>query len=388
MTVIGFLLFLATVATFGKEGNLRLQTAFTSAPQGKFSSSFNFTSNPIKDPNSIDQSSPEFICNNFDLVQLFANVSSVDTVGGTMKLHFLFFPCGKFISVDPVHGRSNIAVNMNITIDSKVFRFADDLPMSSQDIVTRFARGDVNNYPIETYESNAFQISGSYFPETSSNVSSPVPIRLSIVGALQTFSIDIPEVIDVSETGDGTLLSVRVRVRRSFTTRAFSIFVMGVMWVLSILTFCLSVSPWIRNYKAEAPTLAIPNTLLFALPAIRNSQPGVPAIGATVDVVSFFWCEMLTAVSSLIMLTNYILYTYYPPKPRTPTPAPPPPEPETLKEPVHGPPVNAEPPPSSRRRNWAGSLRRRGTESDAARRRTRFSSVTVARGAGGGGRGE
>ncbi|KAJ3216193.1 hypothetical protein HDU67_009842 [Dinochytrium kinnereticum] len=383
MSVVGLLLFFATVAIFGvlnsKEGNLRLQTAFSSKPPDKSSSNFNLTAAPLRDINSVDPNSPQFICNNYDLVQIFANVSSIDTVGGTMKLHFLFFPCGKFVTVDPIQKRSNLAVNMNITID---------LPMPSQDISTRFARGDVNNYPIETYESNAFQISGTFavtdptLNATQRPSQLPVPISLSIVGALQTFSIDIPEVIDVSDDGNGLLLSVRVRVLRSFTTRAFSIFVMGVMWILSILTFCLALSPWIRNYRAEAPTLAIPNTLLFALPAIRNSQPGVPAIGCTADVISFFWCEMLTAVSSLTMLANYIIFTYYPPKSRT-SPVQPPSTPKAPTQPQENNPspgshpVNAPASAvgwSSRRRGLGGTLRRRATEADG-RRRTRFGST-------------
>ncbi|KAJ3103589.1 hypothetical protein HDU97_010009 [Phlyctochytrium planicorne] len=214
MSVVGLVLFFATVAIFGvlnsKEGNARLQTAFSSRPPGKTISVFNTTQTPIKDPSSLDPSSNEFICNNFDLVQVFANVSAIDTVAGVMKLHFLFFPCGKFMTIDPVQGRSNLGVNLNITIDSTVFRFTKDLPMSSQDISIRFARGDINNYPIETFESNSFQISGVYLPtDLALPKNPPVPLRLSIVGALQTFSIDIPEVVDISDDGDGLALSVR-----------------------------------------------------------------------------------------------------------------------------------------------------------------------------------
>jgi hypothetical protein len=85
------------------------------------------------------------------------------------------------------------------------------------------------------------------------------------------------------------------------------------MWALSLLTFFLSLTPWIRHYKIEPPTLAIANTLLFALPALRDSQPGIPLIGCTADVVSFFWCEMLTALSSCLMLLNYVYFTHRPP---------------------------------------------------------------------------
>lgn len=33
----------------------------------------------------------------------------------------------------------------------------------------------------------------------------------------------------------------------------------------------------------------LPAALLFALPSVRTVQPAVPAIGAAVDVIGFFW---------------------------------------------------------------------------------------------------
>ncbi|KAJ3334264.1 hypothetical protein HDU76_003913 [Blyttiomyces sp. JEL0837] len=274
---------------------------------------------------------------------IFANVSSIDTIVGSFNLHFLFQPCGKFALKDDKQNRFNLGVPLNVTIDSVIYKFPSNTPMSSQDFTAKFSSGDPNSYPFEFYDSPTLEITASTLtPSTSPNSSliyTPIPLQVSIVGALQTYTISLPSIYDHSLAMDGSLIDFQVRVGRSFTTKLFSLFVMFVMWGLSLLTFAVGLTPWIRRYRIEAPTLAIANTLLFALPALRNSQPGAPPIGATADVVSFFWCEMLTATSSALMLLNYIYFSHKPPQPShhqhhqhhhmpTPTPSPSPsPEP-------------------------------------------------------------
>ncbi|KAI8833740.1 hypothetical protein BC829DRAFT_407601 [Chytridium lagenaria] len=126
--------------------------------------------------------------------------------------------------------------------------------------------------------------------------------------ALQTYTITVPENIDISDTSDGSTIHLRVSVRRSGVTKLFSIFVMTVMWVLSLVTLGLALIPWLVWKKVEPPTISFGLGLLFALPAIRNAQPGVPPIGNTSDVVSFFWSMMLTASACCIMMVSYIVF--------------------------------------------------------------------------------
>lgn len=46
--------------------------------------------------------------------------------------------------------------------------------------------------------------------------------------------------------------------------------------------------------------------MLFALPAVRNVQPGNPPIGCTADFIAFFWGLGLITAASLILILNYI----------------------------------------------------------------------------------
>jgi hypothetical protein len=57
-----------------------------------------------------------------------------------------------------------------------------------------------------------------------------------------------------------------------------------VMWLLSLSVFIAAMSVWFRDKKTELPLVSISTALLFALPNIRNSQPGVPTpVGTTED---------------------------------------------------------------------------------------------------------
>jgi hypothetical protein len=46
---------------------------------------------------------------------------------------------------------------------------------------------------------------------------------------------------------------------------------------------------------------------LFAIPQLRNVQPGIPSIGCAADTLSFFWCMALIAFSLLLLMWNYII---------------------------------------------------------------------------------
>lgn len=80
----------------------------------------------------------------------------------------------------------------------------------------------------------------------------------------------------------------------------------------------------------EPNLIGVASGLLFALPAIRNTQSGAPPLGCTADVSrfvfvshishrrpltcsttlfnnSFFWCMPLTAFSVFLLMINYIV---------------------------------------------------------------------------------
>ncbi len=130
-----------------------------------------------------------------------------------------------------------------------------------------------------------------------------VPIGFFTATGLQLFNVQSDV---VEESG---VVYVDYVVRRSSTTIVFSVFVVVMMWLLSLSAFWLSASVWLRRRKVEPPTIAVTGALLFGLPALRNTQPAVPPIGTAADVYGFFFNMILISMSVLLLIFNY-LYRY------------------------------------------------------------------------------
>ncbi|PNH04475.1 hypothetical protein TSOC_009350 [Tetrabaena socialis] len=91
--------------------------------------------------------------------------------------------------------------------------------------------------------------------------------------------------------------------QRTNSTKGFSIFVFLAMWVLSI--FCVVHAADLVYWRRRPFTLEVPAfsaTLLFALPAVRQVQPGVPDVGAVIDMIGFFWNMVMLAIVCCLLL--------------------------------------------------------------------------------------
>ena len=161
-----------------------------------------------------------------------------------------------------------------------------------------FSTGDLTNYPFDNYFS-----SFNVYARTS-NPNDLVPIQFVLSRAMQAFNIDTEGATSIPDAGTDIFMSITIT--RSFTTRFFSMFVFIVMWVLSLTIFILALSIWIRNRKVEPPTIGVTAGILFALPALRNAQPGAPVLGGTLDVAGFFWNVALVSGAAVLLMINYI----------------------------------------------------------------------------------
>ncbi|KAI8902589.1 hypothetical protein BC833DRAFT_572586 [Globomyces pollinis-pini] len=234
---------------------------------------------------------------NFNGLFISCNVTNIDTANSLFKARFIITPVGKLAlnGNDPVFKRP--VTPINAIIGSKVVQFPANQPITAQSIDLAFSASNVNKYPFDRFE--------SVFTLTASSNSSNVPIAFAIVGTIQSIRIVAEIVNDV--IGTASIVNVDLLGFRSFTVQFFSIFILVCMWILSFTVFILSVTLWFRDRKVEPPTIAITTSLLFALPAVRNTQPGIPSIGCTVDLAGFFWNMFLVMVSSVLLMTNYIL---------------------------------------------------------------------------------
>ncbi|KAI8899253.1 hypothetical protein BC833DRAFT_586505 [Globomyces pollinis-pini] len=120
---------------------------------------------------------------------------------------------------------------------------------------------------------------------------------------ISTFEIEGPI---ISSSSGKVTVTVPVEVSRSIVYKLFAMFIFLIMWFLSLSSIAMAISIWLSGRTVEPPTIGIQGALLFALPAIRNSQPSVPSIGITFDIAGFFFNELLIAISMVILMWNYI----------------------------------------------------------------------------------
>jgi hypothetical protein len=98
-----------------------------------------------------------------------------------------------------------------------------------------------------------------------------------------------------------------VDIRRANNVIILSIMVMVIMFVLAIsivgMVFQVTASPGEINLIPLSLCVA----LIFGLPALRNIQPGVPAVGGFSDYLSFIWAEMMVSISAIALAWVWIV---------------------------------------------------------------------------------
>jgi len=225
--------------------------------------------------------------------------SKSDTLAFTID----FYPSNELIGDNVDQFSPNVTVQ--VVLMTTTTNFPANKLIQSQSI-NQVLDGDVNGYPFDVYTVDYYI--GAYTSPSTTGYGTPLPMIILTQGAIQGFIVDTDLQPALPNGSDGSQVLVTFTVRRSTTTKTFAIIIFMVMWGLSLSIFTAAMSVWFREKKVELPLIAISTALLFALPNIRNSQPGVPPIaGVTSDMVGFFWNLLLVAISAVSLLINWII---------------------------------------------------------------------------------
>lgn len=128
-----------------------------------------------------------------------------------------------------------------------------------------------------------------------------VPILVNLTGSVSGLRIDADESKDHTET----FADIDFHIARATTSFAFSMFIMCIQWLLTISVVCMTFLVVSNRRKVELGMFGFLGSLLFAFPALRNSQPGTPPIGTFGDFLSFFWVEVIIAVCLLTVVLTW-----------------------------------------------------------------------------------
>jgi len=130
-----------------------------------------------------------------------------------------------------------------------------------------------------------------------------IPIGVDFSGSIPGFKIAAAK----SKESTEDYVGIEMSIARASTTKFFSLFVMIMMWGLTIGVILLTLSVVLRGRKVELAMFSFTAALLFAFASVRGAQPGTPPIGTYSDFISFFWAEVIIALCLVILVFTWVL---------------------------------------------------------------------------------
>ncbi|KAJ9064066.1 F-box only protein 9 [Entomophthora muscae] len=131
---------------------------------------------------------------------------------------------------------------------------------------------------------------------TESDLVSQVSKKAGIDGEIDNFQEDVVESYKFT-----------LRITRPPTIIFFSIFVIILMWVISLVMAGVAFTIILLvDTRPEGGYMALGSGLLFALPFLRNAQPDVPPIGIIIDAMGFIWNMIIVTSASILIAIIWI----------------------------------------------------------------------------------
>ncbi|HEX8140845.1 MAG TPA: DUF4436 family protein [Pyrinomonadaceae bacterium] len=287
-----------------------------------------------------------------DHIEAFVKLMTVDPVKGDATARVEFIPHGAFEKEG-----GTLARNVKLYVNSATGKQEHDFPkgkrMNPVEVVINMYDGLVTDYPfdhhsafLELYLTTPATAAAAAPPASSSSQSSgetpapasgeapapaatptstetaaqpaatpkkeeaakpgeeeAVPVAVDFYGSIPGMKIEAAKNPD----SDDDYVGIDMKIGRSATVIFFSLFITFLMWGATIVVVLLVLSVILRGRKIEVGMFSFLSALLFALVAVRNSQPGVPPIGVFSDFTSFFWAEVILALCLLTLVFTWLL---------------------------------------------------------------------------------
>jgi hypothetical protein len=262
-----------------------------------------------------------------DYIEVVAKVLSIDPTKGDVSVRLEFDPNGNFAKEDGTLTR-NIKLDINSSNGKQEITFEKGKKMTATEAVLNMYDGQVTDYPFDKHKADlifwftvkpdkpadkpkttegnpAAEPKTQPKPETVTEEIDEVdvPFTLDFVPAMAGYTIETAK----SKDSDDSYVDLEMSIARSSMVKFFSVFVMILMWGVSLAVLLLVLSVAVRGRKVEIAMFSFIATLLFAFVAVRNSQPAVPPIGTFSDYISFFWAEVILAMCLLTIIFTWLI---------------------------------------------------------------------------------
>lgn len=249
-------------------------------------------------------------------LEVTATVISIDPVRNAMRVALEFTPRGDLLARNSMH----LARDLHIFTDSAQgvsdFSFHAGHQAHPVEVTLSLEDGDIALYPIDRYrasleieawsraaasageEKKPGERAGAHADE---NEETPVPIALTFIARNHALHAE-------ASLGPGSEeheINVRIALARPAAVQGFAWFINLLMAMLALCSCIVVYNVAWRGKRLEPNLLVWMSALLFVLPTMRNTLPGVPSLGSLTDFLVFFWVEAVVALCLFLMVLTW-----------------------------------------------------------------------------------
>jgi hypothetical protein len=237
-------------------------------------------------------------------IDVTGRIVTADVMKGDVVVRLEFTPKGSLLSADGTTLARDLDLYVASATGKNVHEFKKGKRMSPIEAVVEIYEGEPMDYPFDTHTAELmffFEPAAAKGGEAGGNESIPVAVELR--GSVAGLRIDTEYAKE--NAPDHTVIDINIQ--RATTAVFFSVFIMIAMWALTIGVIWLVFRVLAGHRKIEISMFSFLGALLFAFPALRNSQPGTPPIGTLSDFLAFFWAEVIIALSLLSVVLRWLI---------------------------------------------------------------------------------
>lgn len=238
-----------------------------------------------------------------DRIDAYARIVSADPVKGDISVRLTFTPHGSLLSADGVTLSRDLLLDVSSATGKNAYEFKKGKRMDPVEAIVEIFDGEPMEYPFDNHEA---QLSFYFEPAgaaAAADADKSIPVSFELHGSVSGLRIEAEYAKE--HTDDHVV--VDLNLSRAPTAIFFSVFIMAAMWSLTLGVVCLVFRVLAGHRKIEISMFSFLGALLFAFPALRNSQPGTPPIGTLSDFLAFFWAEVLIALSLLAVVLTWLI---------------------------------------------------------------------------------
>jgi hypothetical protein len=259
-----------------------------------------------------------------DHVLVSMTITTVNPASHELTAQISLRPLGA-LAQDEVTPAVNLKLLVNNVRGQQEFNFPKGQRINRIEGVFPLA-GETNRYPLDRYEATVWMMAttgsrkkqdktanlpgseeGQAIQEVvgSTALQQSIAVPMSIVVSASTPGLKFEG--NVSRQSSAKVTGVGLKIRRADSVIYVSILLMVLMSGLSWGVFAMVMKTTSGPSRINLVPLSISISLIFGLPALRNVQPGVPAVGAFGDYISFIWAEIIVGLSAVIIMWKWVL---------------------------------------------------------------------------------